>query len=71
MTSLSARAKLIDLLPELEELQVLEQVLRFSMLCIDLLAERKDCQLRANVGGGRVGSFTKIVKVNVKLEHFH
>lgn len=70
MQSVSARDKLIDLLPELEELQVLDQVLGFSVLCLELLAERKNCQLRANVGGGRVGSFTKLVKVDVKLEHF-
>ncbi len=68
--TLSARAKLIELLPELEELQVLDQVLGFSMLCLELLAERKNCQLRANVGGGRGGSFNKLVKVDVKLEHF-
>ncbi len=62
---LSKRVKLVDLLPELEEREIIAQVTRFARLSIDLHSKRQSCEIRVNVGGGKIGRFKKLETVRL------
>ena len=54
------KVKLTELLPELKQRGIIAQVTKFARMSIDLHSKRKNCQIRANVGSGKVGSFQKL-----------
>ncbi len=57
--------ELVDLLPELEEREIIAQVTRFARLSIELHSKRKSCEIRVNVGGGKIGRFRKLEAVRI------
>ena len=57
------KVKLVELVPELEQRGIIAQVTRFARLSIDLHARRKSCEIRVNVGGGKIGRFRKLEAV--------
>ena len=63
MKSTNEGLKLADLLPELEELEIIAQITRFARLSIDPHKARRSCEIRVNVGAGRTGRFRKLEAV--------
>ena len=57
--------ELVDLLPELEEREIIAQVTRFARPSIDLHSKRQSCEIRVNVGGGKIGRFKKLETVRL------
>ena len=52
--------KLVELLPELRKQGIIAQVTRFARLSLEMNTRRESCQIRAHVGGGKIGSFQKL-----------
>ena len=59
------KVKLTELVPELEQRGIIAQVTRFAHLSIDLHSKRQSCEIRVNVGGGKIGRFKKLETVRL------
>ena len=61
----SQETELERLIPELRRRELLAQVTRFARLSIDYHTHRRSCEIRAHVGGGRIGRFRRTEKETI------